>query len=66
MLADSLKLKFKSSTQMFDEMLLQDIEPACLADLCYSSSQIVKVLFLIYTKIFLFDYIFTYAFPLGF
>nr|POE89401.1 hypothetical protein CFP56_01759 [Quercus suber] len=42
MLAASSKLKFKSSTQLFDEMLLKDIEPACLADLCYSSSQLLR------------------------
>ncbi|KAK7832344.1 hypothetical protein CFP56_026576 [Quercus suber] len=34
MLADCSKLKFKSSTKLFDEMLLQDIEPVCLDDLC--------------------------------
>nr|POE50052.1 hypothetical protein CFP56_75754 [Quercus suber] len=43
MLADCSKLKFKSSTQLFDEMLLQDIEPVCLDDLC-NIKPIVKFL----------------------
>ncbi|KAL0007747.1 hypothetical protein SO802_009249 [Lithocarpus litseifolius] len=37
-------IPFRSSTQLFDEMLLQDIEPACLANLCYSSSQLLREL----------------------
>ena len=45
MLADYLKLKVKSSTQLFDEMLLQDIEPVCLDDLCYTSSQLLRFYF---------------------
>nr|POE89394.1 hypothetical protein CFP56_01754 [Quercus suber] len=42
MFADCSKLKFKSSTQLLDEMLLQDIEPIRLDDLCYSSSQLLR------------------------
>ena len=44
MLANCSKLKFKSSTQLIDEMLLQDVEPICLDDLC-NIKPIVKVLF---------------------
>ena len=66
MLADCSKLKFNSSTELFDEMLLQDIEPVCLDDLCYSSSQLLRFYFKFLQKIFLFDYLFSYAFLLGF
>ena len=45
MFVDCSKLKFKSNTQLFDEMLLQDIEPIRLDDLCYSSSQLLRFYF---------------------
>ena len=45
MFVDCSKLKIKSSTQLFDEMLLQDIETIRLDDLCYSSSQLLRFYF---------------------
>ena len=52
MLADCSKLKFKSSTQLFDEMHLQDIEPICLDDLCYTLSQLLRFYFKFLQKYF--------------
>ena len=52
MLADNSKLKFKSSIELLDEMLLQDIEPVCLDDLCYTSSQLLRFYFKFLQKYF--------------